>query len=145
MADTSIVAPSLSAAAGAPRILVVDDEQIIRAVVERSLRAVCGVDLAASAEAACALFAAGADYAQILCDVTMPGGDGFHLLRVVRDRFPHYAHRFTFMTGGARTREDTERLEHCGVPILLKPFDRSTLISFVQRHLPATPIAEQVG
>jgi len=70
------------------RILVVDDERLVRTAVRRLLeRAGFEVEVAESgAEAVALLERAEADV--VLADFVMPGANGIELLRIVRDRWP---------------------------------------------------------
>jgi DNA-binding response OmpR family regulator len=68
-----------------PQILVVDDEPLLRNLLERSLkRAGYGVVTAASGEDALALFAS-TPVDLLLVDVMMPGIDGYALCAAVRE------------------------------------------------------------
>ena len=74
--------------ARAPRVLVVDDDEHVRAVLCDALAHWgCHVDSAASLLQALALFAHG-DYDLVLTDFRMPGGDGLDLIAGVRHADP---------------------------------------------------------
>ncbi|PYN62911.1 MAG: hypothetical protein DMD92_01805 [Candidatus Rokuibacteriota bacterium] len=74
--------------ARAPRVLVVDDDEHVRAVLCDALAHWgCHVDSAASILQALALFAHG-DYDLVLTDFRMPGGDGLDLIAGVRHADP---------------------------------------------------------
>jgi len=71
-----------------PRVLVVDDDEHVRAVLCDALAHWgCHVDSAASLLQALALFAHG-DYDLVLTDFRMPGGDGLDLIAGVRHADP---------------------------------------------------------
>jgi CheY-like chemotaxis protein len=71
-----------------PRVLVVDDDEHVRAVLCDALAHWgCHVDSAASIREALALFAHG-DYDLLLTDFRMPGGDGLDLITGVRHTDP---------------------------------------------------------
>ena len=71
-----------------PRVLVVDDDEHVRAVLCDALAHWgCHVDSAASILQALALFAHG-DYDLVLTDFRMPGGDGLDLIAGVRHADP---------------------------------------------------------
>ncbi len=71
-----------------PRVLVVDDDDHVRAVLCDALAHWgCHVDSAASLLQALALFAHG-DYDLVLTDFRMPGGDGLDLIAGVRHADP---------------------------------------------------------
>lgn len=70
-------------------VLLVDDEGSIRSLLQRWVEHLgCRAMLAASAEAALALLEDHAEVAVALCDLRMPGLDGFWLVDQVRERFP---------------------------------------------------------
>lgn len=71
-----------------PRILVVDDDEHVRAVLGDALvHWGCHVDSAGSILEALALFAHG-EYDLVLTDFRMPGGDGLDLIAGVRQADP---------------------------------------------------------
>ena len=71
-----------------PRVLVVDDDEHVRAVLCDALAHWgCHVDSAASLLQALALLAHG-DYDLVLTDFRMPGGDGLDLIAGVRHADP---------------------------------------------------------
>jgi len=71
-----------------PRVLVVDDDDHVRAVLCDALAHWgCHVDSAASTLQALALFTRG-DYDLVLTDFRMPGGDGLDLIAGVRHADP---------------------------------------------------------
>jgi CheY-like chemotaxis protein len=71
-----------------PRILVVDDDEHVRAVLcDALVHWGCHVDSAGSMLQALTLFAHG-DYDLVLTDFRMPGGDGLDLIAGVRHADP---------------------------------------------------------
>jgi CheY-like chemotaxis protein len=118
------------------RILFVDDDPDIRAVVELALGldpeltvTICdnGIDaLAISAEWAPAL---------ILCDVMMPGLDGPTMLKRLRDTPKTANIPVVFMTARAQANE-IEQLKSLGAAaVFTKPFDPMTLTARVREQL----------
>jgi len=76
-------------AAGDAGVLVVDDEEDVRAVAVMALEdAGFAVYQAAGAEEALALLERHPEIEVVVTDVVMPGPSGFHVARGVRDRFP---------------------------------------------------------
>jgi two-component system OmpR family response regulator len=66
------------------RVLVVEDEDKMRAVLQRGLRAAgYAVDGAPDGEA-CLALAAGGDYDALVLDIVLPGMDGFEVCRALR-------------------------------------------------------------
>jgi CheY-like chemotaxis protein len=101
----------------APRILVVEDDVVIRAGTAQFLRGV-GFDVleAADVEGAVEILQA-ADVRVVFIDVTLPGDrSGLDLLEIIQRDFPLVKMLFTsgLMTG--------DRLEQRGLPFLRKPY-----------------------
>jgi putative two-component system response regulator len=83
-ADATATAP----VAERHRILVVDDEPAIRAVIARVLHE-SGHDWASAGTVADALpMLTASSYSLVLCDMTMPGGSGLELVRQLQAGFP---------------------------------------------------------
>ena len=86
----------------ATRILVIDDEPAIRAMIRRVLQAYDVVE-AASGEEGRQILAEDQSFDLILCDVMMPNVSGMDLHRWLAESFPEVATRVVFITGGAFT------------------------------------------
>jgi len=120
--------PSVRALATPPmdpisgRILVIDDEEIIRIGVVAALRKTNTVDAVDSAEEALARIDRGEHYDLVLCDLQMPGLPGSRFYAALAARYPHLVERVIFMTGGAFTHEAKQFLEDVDPPVLAKPF-----------------------
>jgi CheY-like chemotaxis protein len=111
------------------RVLVVDDEEHVAALLRDTLEAGlgCATDTARSgAEAVRALSAN--EYQLVVCDVRMPGIDGPGVLEWIRECRPALAQRFLFVTGDAGTPRLAAHLARLGVPTLPKPFVPRTLL-----------------
>jgi PAS domain S-box-containing protein len=124
-------------------VLVIDDEPMIRSLVNRLLSGrfrVTGVD---GVRAALAALNQGQDYDAILCDLMMPGESGIDFYGVVRRLYPDLLGRVAFITGGAVTPDTSKFLETAARPVLNKPFNSHTLLLFVEQLLAAsaTPAA----
>ena len=84
------------------RVLVVDDEPLVGATVERAL-AEGEVTFVTSAAEALERIRGGEAYDRILCDVMMPEMSGPELYEVLGRVSPEHQRRLAFMTGGAFT------------------------------------------
>lgn len=117
------VAPPVVGRSGL-RLLVVDDQQIVRATIVRQAEQDGWLTSeAASAEMALAkIFDAGEGYDAIVCDLRMPGisGIGFHDELAVRA--PQVLQRVVFVTGDLASAEAAAFAARCRSPILTKPF-----------------------
>ncbi|MEA1676657.1 response regulator [Nitrospirillum sp. BR 11163] len=106
------------------RILYVDDEPDIRAIVELSLRHVGGFDVRMAESGARALEILDGWAPQlILLDAMMPGMDGPATLAAIRQRPALAAVPIAFMTAKVQPSE-VERFKELGaVGVIAKPFD----------------------
>jgi len=116
---------------GRERVLVVDDDAILRDVLAEMLReAGLEVETAESgAEALSKLDGAGMDV--ILSDVTMPGMDGIDLLRRVRERDLDLP--VVLMTGMPTLASAVKAVEYGAFRYLSKPLNGTELIAVVER------------
>lgn len=118
-------------AAGALRILLVDDDPLVGRAVGRMLRE-HDVVVASSGSAALELCDV-SDFDLLLCDVMMPEMTGPDLRAELATRGNHLAERTVFMTGGAFTEHSREALEESGAPVLDKPLSPERLRQAVAR------------
>ena len=118
------------------RILHVDDDADIRAVVELSLTLDPEITVNSCANGDDALVTASKwEPDMILCDVMMPGMDGPTLLTRLREDPQTRTIPVVFMTARAQARE-LEKLKRLGAAaVLTKPFDPKTLAATVRREL----------
>jgi CheY-like chemotaxis protein len=118
------------------RILVVDDEELVRLTLRRMLEKT-GHDLAEAANgeaAARALRRRRADL--VITDIVMPKKDGIETIREFKQRYPEM--RIIAMSGGGYLGEvDFLRMSrHLGADgILPKPFDADRLLAMVRELL----------
>jgi PAS domain S-box-containing protein len=113
-------------AAARGRILIIDDEILMRKVLVKMLKdhetvvAVSGIE-------GQRILVEDSDFDLILCDLMMPGLSGMDLFIWLKDRNLDAASRVVFMTGGAFTPKIQRFLATVNQPILDKPFDMSRL------------------
>lgn len=110
------------------RIMLVEDEEDIRAVAELALEAVGGFTLKACMSGQMALAALDEFLPQlILLDVMMPGMDGPSTLRAIREH-PGFTHTpAVFMTAKVQQEEINGYLSLGAAGVIPKPFDPVTL------------------
>lgn len=104
------------------RILVIDDEPLVRRAVVRSLERehqVVAIDTAAEA---LRRLESGERFDLILCDLMMPEMTGMEMAARLRQRLPWMAERLMFLSGGAFTLESAEFLGALGNRFIEKPF-----------------------
>ncbi|RRR73688.1 MAG: response regulator [Candidatus Viridilinea halotolerans] len=138
-----IVVPSdsVSQSAASPReaqqvqlnVLVVDDEEPVVRLMARLLRDLGHRStLVTSGDAA--LDVLGREiFDLILCDVKMPGLNGFDLTEAIRERSPDLAKRVIFITGDTLSPVTHAALEQSGNLYLPKPFAIEQLEEAIQR------------
>jgi CheY-like chemotaxis protein len=118
---------------GRLRILLIDDEEMVRRC---TLRLLADFDVvpAASAREALRILREDSDFDAILSDVMMPGMSGPALYAICHRDFPSLAQRFVFASGNAETaradlQQAVDMLEAEQAPILLaKPSSREELV-----------------
>jgi PAS domain S-box-containing protein len=141
LVSTPLPPPESDVAPGvAPKVLLIDDEPMIRKLVTRLLTGRYRVTSAESVRAALSALNEVTDFDVILCDLMMPGESGMDFFAVVRRLYPELLGRIAFITGGAVTPDTSKFLETASRPVLNKPFNAQTLSAFVERVMssPAT-------
>jgi PAS domain S-box-containing protein len=118
------------------RVLVIDDEPALAAMIRRVLAKDCDVDLAGSAREALERLDRPDAYDVALCDLMMPDMTGMDLFAEVARRHPGLERRFIFMTGGAFTPRAAEFLAQVSNRRLEKPFETAVLRATVARDEP---------
>ena len=115
------------------RILVVEDEEDIRAVAEVALEVVGGFTLQTCASGQEALEVIGDFGPQlVILDVMMPGMDGPETLRAIRERPGQTDVPAVFMTAKVQSEEIASYLAEGAVDVIPKPFDPMTLADRVR-------------
>lgn len=116
------------------RILVVDDESVVRQVVVASLeRAGLFATAAAGAEEALAMLQHGPACDVVMSDIMMPGTDGLALLDQVARDFPETP--VVLFTALHDLHIATDAFRRGAFDYLLKPFQRKDLIATAERAL----------
>ena len=115
-----------------PRVLVVDDEALLRRALLRMLHPTCDAVAVGGGEEALRLVEAGEAFDVILCDVMMPGMTGKVLFERLQEVAPLLARRTAFLSGGAFTAETAHFLAHVQNPKLRKPFLPAELLAVIR-------------
>jgi CheY-like chemotaxis protein len=138
----SIVSPALSG----HRLLIVDDEESIREIVEEGLSARgMIVESAGSSEEALSHLVANS-YEIILCDFNLPGLNGEQLFEQLRAHAreakpgPSSAPRFVFMTGDFLDPSMIASFSERGACVLQKPFHIADLAALLTELLQGQPV-----
>jgi PAS domain S-box-containing protein len=120
-------------------VLVVDDEESIREIVQEGLHARgLAVDCAESVAAAVELLAR-RTYDFVLCDFNLPGKRGTELFEQLRGTPRQPSQGFIFMTGDLVEPAKAAELNKQGARVLQKPFQVSALASLLTQLLEAQP------
>jgi len=115
------------------RVLVVDDEPIIGAAVQRLLGADHDVIVYTLASEALSRIAAGDRFDALLVDVMMPEMTGFEFTDELSRAAPELVRRVIYATGGAFTPRTQLLLEQSSHPKLTKPFEANRLHQLVNQ------------
>lgn len=116
------------------RILVVDDEPLIGAVLQRILGGEHDVTAVQSGREALTAMAL-QPYDLILCDLLMPGMTGLELHAQLTAQQDSHAQRMVFLTGGAATAQARAFLQERPGRCIEKPFDSEILRNIVRGQL----------
>jgi response regulator RpfG family c-di-GMP phosphodiesterase len=131
-----------SAASGAARVLVVDDEPSVCKMLV-TLLSQAGVPCSAAADAREALsMLEKTNFQAVISDLRMGATSGFELLREVRARFPELA--FLMATGVHDVRVGVQAMKLGADDYLLKPFDIDVVLASLQRALERKQLEREV-
>jgi PAS domain S-box-containing protein len=135
LAPAAASVPSGSDMLSGHTVLIVDDEESIREVVEEGLSARgMKVHTVGSSEAALSYLATNKSEV-ILCDFNLPGLKGNQLFEEVRARQGVSPPVFVFMTGDLVDHVVSAQCEKQGASILQKPFSISALVALLTERL----------
>lgn len=130
---SGVIVPTARDASRRWRVLVVDDEPMLRQVVEEILSDDCDVVVEGSVDAALALLDRDSSFDAILCDIVMPQRSGIEFYEELAGRFPWMVERVGFITGGVLDSDIHEFLDSSGRPRVYKPFSLAQLLGTVQK------------
>jgi two-component system alkaline phosphatase synthesis response regulator PhoP len=126
------------------RVLIVDDDRVIRMIEKRMLEA-GGFEVVAAEDAESALeIARGSAFELFLFDVTLPGMSGFELARILSQEPATRTVPIIFATGLDERENAHEGFRSGASFYLTKPFSATTLMTMVRAALdgvagPANP------
>lgn len=117
------------------RVVYVEDEPDIQAIVRIALEAIGGLQVTIFNSGQEAIARAADQQPQLLVlDVMMPGLDGPSTLRLLREQ-PGMQHvPAVFMTAKAQPQEIEQLLQQGAIAVVSKPFDPMQLAEQLQRH-----------
>jgi DNA-binding response OmpR family regulator len=124
-----------AAAPTPPTIVVVDDEAPVRQLIERLLNE-AGYRVVAIGDPSTAVEAvAGARPDLVLCDLTMPGQDGYEVLRQLRTDPRTTSYPVVFLTAHREFTERVRAFRSGALDYIAKPFTREILLRRVAKLL----------
>jgi two-component system, cell cycle sensor histidine kinase and response regulator CckA len=128
---------SVVSATGTERVLLVEDEAVVRGIVERTLvQAGYRVVVATSGDEALELGDAGAGFDLLVTDVVMPGLSGLELGKRLGERWPGL--RVLYISGYTEDVVNGDGVAGLGAPFLQKPFLPVDLLAAVRKLLDAS-------
>jgi two-component system NtrC family sensor kinase len=104
------------------RVLVVEDEDTVGAVLARLLRELGHQPMVVTSGSAALAALQQDSFDVVLTDIKMPGLDGFELHAALRRHYPELAERIVFVSGDTLSPATQTRLAQSGVPFIEKPF-----------------------
>jgi CheY-like chemotaxis protein len=127
--------PAVGVSARQPRVLVVDDEDMVRTVLKAVLRyGGYAVTEAVDGEDAVQQYArTSPSFDLVLLDLHMPRLNGYDALARIRNLEPNA--KAVFLSGGARDAEEQTIRHLAGVAFLHKPFENRELLRLVGEML----------
>ena len=120
------------------RVLIIDDEPGIGAVLRRILGRVHDVVVVGSGLAALELLEQDQDFDRVFCDLMMSGLTGMQLHARLSHSRPELLPRFVFMSGDVFTESAREFLGRVDAPRIDKPFDTALVRALVACAPPRT-------
>ena len=114
-----------------PRILVIDDEELLGQTIQFGLEDRYSVELVTSGREGLQSLLTGANFDLILCDLSLPDLSGAQIYQRICLEKPELQPRFVVMTGGAMTSESRQFLSNYQGRLLNKPFTLSQVESLV--------------
>ncbi len=133
-----VAPPTRSTGSARRRVLVVDDEPLVRDLLGEMLSIHHDVEIVDGGVAALAAMGASV-FDVVVCDVMMPGFSGVDLHRAIAARSPGAEARIIFVSGGAFIAEIADAVLATGRPVLAKPFDIEALLAHIDAVGAAAP------
>jgi PAS domain S-box-containing protein len=128
-------APATKLATRRGRILVVDDDVLVRGALLRTLSGEHEVVVEGKAQDALVRLAGGERFDVILCDLMMPQMSGMEFHQELAKLDPRHLASLVYLTGGAFTARAREFLDQVQAPRIEKPFDPEALRLFVNDRI----------
>lgn len=127
--------PAAEARPARGRVLLIDDDAMVRDALRRLLGRNHEVVTCASGNQAAALLASDTRFHLILSDVLMPDGSGRDLHAWITSHRPALLERLVFVTAGVYGTGLEGFKEACGLPWLEKPVEPDALLALAERYV----------
>lgn len=131
----AIAEPSIAPPSPGARVLVIDDEPMVRNTLARMLSRDYAITIAQDAQEALQMVSRGELFDVILSDVSMSGMTGIELHDLLSAGHADQAQRMVFLSGGAFTGETIDFLRQMSHRHLEKPFALSQLRALIRDQL----------
>lgn len=131
---------------GGQRVLVVEDEEVLRLLLQEmfSVHFDCRVD--AVSNGAEALGALGREtYALVVSDIRMPVMSGIDLYLRLCETHPAVVRRFVFITGHPGEKALEAQIAQWNVPVIAKPFNLSRLVEICSPFLQRSTVGREIA
>ena len=131
--------PKPASVSSSARVLIVDDEPLVRSVLERLLSA---YDVSVVGDGASAIRSLQADHFDLLlCDLMLGDVSGLDVIEAATRLPPDRRPQCVLMTGSLLGAREKARLERAGAALLRKPFRTEALLGVVRRALDSSRAA----
>jgi len=117
---------------GLPRVLVIDDEQLLGQTIQLGLEDTMDVQLEISGQKGLDRLLSDEHFGLILCDLSLPDLSGIDIYARIASDKPELKKRFVVMTGGAVSTESRDFLDNYQGPLLNKPFTLSQVEALIE-------------
>ena len=129
---------SETAGATIARVLLIDDEELLRRALKRVLSPFHDVVEAADGSEAVALLQHDTAFDLVLCDLMMPGIDGPMVYEKIQRNIPQLRDRVVFVSGGAFTDRSRSFIAERNIPVLEKPISQQILLNLITSYTTKT-------
>ena len=138
--DSPPAVAALATARPGARVLVVEDEVVVRRLIQEVLTTQfgCQVEAVGSGVEAVELLAVHS-FSLVISDIRMSGMSGTELFLWLRESQPALARRFIFVTGHAGDKNLEAEIAQWGVPVLAKPFSLGRFAETCAPYLRTAP------
>ena len=110
-----------------PTVLIIDDEPMIRSILQRALKITCVVDTASNPVDAISMLGT-RTYDLVITDINMPGGSGFMVAEYLRK---HCQGTQLAFLAAVIDEESAHRIDDLKAAVFHKPFDIVDLVATI--------------